>query len=846
MSTLSQRLVEAEATIQALISGQIDAVFDSTSQTPVMLSKAQDALRDSEERYRRIVETTNEGVWLIGADNKTTFMNRRMAQMLGCEADIGIGRSPNEFLDDEGQAKLARHVERGSAEQIEVRFVRSDGTSVWALLEATPVFDKKNGRYEGSFAMAMDITERKKVEAALRASEARFRRLWESGMILITISDVSGRITEINDAGLQMLGYSRAELFSDAVGWDDITPREWQDADRAARQQLGATGVAAPWEKEIIRRDGTRVSILAAAASLVGTEGIAIAVDLTTHKRVEKDLVERMRIADLSVEVGMVLTHQESLPAMLQKSVEAIVEHLDVGFARIWTLDVESQVLELQASAGVLPPHLQEIDGRVPVGQYRVGRIAEQQRPYLTNDLAGDSCVGDQVWEGMTAFAGYPLLVNDDLVGVLSVFASAAISDPAFTGLGTISQALAVGVQRKLIAKANAALESQLRQAQKMEAVGRLAGGIAHDFNNILSVILTSSELLLEDLKAWDPSRADAESIFMAGTRAAALTRQLLMFSRQQVLAPKVLDLAAVTASMEDMLGRVLGEDVELILRDDHTHGRVRIDPGSIEQVIMNLAVNARDAMPTGGKLTIETGTEIIDETFLNHRQLGATLGRHVVLSVTDTGTGMDAATQARIFEPFFTTKEVGKGTGLGLSTAFGIVQQSNGVIRVESKCGSGTTFKIYLPHIDAAPDPQVNLPKAGLRGTETVLLVEDEHQVRAAARTILERYGYEVIEMASAPEALEYCQGSPETLHLLLTDVVMPRMSGPELARHLIDLFPDLRVLCMSGYIDDAISRHGLVEADIAFLQKPFTSESLTRKVREVLDAQRGATAIS
>jgi len=340
MSTLSQRLLDAEATIQALISGQIDAVFDSRSQTPVMLSKAQDALRESEERYRRIVETTNEGVWLIGADNKTTFMNRRMAQMLGCEADIGIGRSPNEFLDEEGQAKLAGHVERGSAEQIEVRFVRSDGTSVWALLEATPLFDKKNGRYEGSFAMAMDITERKKVEAALRASEARFRRLWESGMILITISDVSGRITEINDAGLQMLGYSRAELFSDAVGWDDITPREWQDADRAARQQLGATGVAAPWEKEIVRRDGTRVSILAAAASLVGTEGIAIAVDLTTHKRVEKDLVERMRIADLSVEVGMVLTHQESLPAMLQKSVEAIVEHLDVGFARIWTLDV--------------------------------------------------------------------------------------------------------------------------------------------------------------------------------------------------------------------------------------------------------------------------------------------------------------------------------------------------------------------------------------------------------------------------------------------------------------------------------------------------------------------------
>jgi len=819
---LAQRLAEAEATIEALLSGQIDAVVDSKSQTPVLLAKAQEALRESEERYRRIVETTNEGVWTIDPDNKTTFMNRRMAQMLGCEADMGLGRSVLEFVDEGGGARLAAHIKQGGATQIEVRLTRLDGTDLWVLMEATPLYDNA-GRYEGSFAMVMDITLRKQAEAALRASEARFRRLWDSGIILITVSDLTGKIIEVNDAGLNMLGYSRDELVC-RIGWDDITPREWDTADQAARAQLVAKGAASPWEKELIRKDGSRVSILAAAAILSGNEGITIAVDLTDRKRAEKDLLERMRIAALTADVGMMLTHEDTLPTMLEQCAEAIGHHLDVAFTGIWTLAPKSNVLELQAGAGLSGAH-----ARIPVGQFKIGRIAKQRRPFRTDDILRDSQMGDPMWEGINAFAGHPLLVNDTLVGVLAIFSRAPISDAAFTGLGAVSDVIALGIQRHLVTSTNAGLESQLRQSQKMEAVGRLAGGIAHDFNNILSVILTCGGFLLDDLKAMDPARADVEEIVKAGTRAAALTRQLLMFSRQQVLEPKVLDLAAVTRDMESMLRRVLGEDIELVLRNDHDPGRVRADPGSIEQLIMNLAVNARDAMPTGGTLTIETRSEVIDEK---------NLGRHVVLCVSDTGTGMDEATQARIFEPFFTTKGVGRGTGLGLSTVFGIVQQSNGTIRVKSELGNGTTFFIYLPHVEAAPDAQVSRPmRTALRGTETILLVEDEDQVRTVARAILQRHGYKVVEMRAAEDALMYCQGRAEPIDLLLTDVVMPHMSGPELARRLIDIRPTLRVLCMSGYTDDAIVRHGVMQANIAFLQKPFTTESLTHKVRDVLD---------
>jgi PAS domain S-box-containing protein len=379
-------------------------------------------------------------------------------------------------------------------------------------------------------------------------------------------------------------------------------------------------------------------------------------------------------------------------------------------------------------------------------------------------------------------------------------------------------------------------LQEQLVQSQKMEAVGRLAGGIAHDFNNLLTVITSYSDLLLEDLAPTDPKREDVEQVRHAADGAAALTRQLLAFSRQQVLAPRVVNLSAVVQGVEKMLRRVIGEDVDLVTSLDPDVGSVKADVGQLEQVLMNLAVNARDAMPAGGQVMLETANIEYDPDYARDEAAGPAR-RFVMLAVSDTGIGMDEATKARIFEPFFTTKGPGKGTGLGLATVYGIVQQSGGYIWVYSELGRGTTFKIYLPEVDAPPEAAAVAASELPRGTETVLLVEDSEAVRAVARQVLERQGYTVLEAPRGDVALALAAAHDGPIHLLLTDVVMPGLSGRQVADQLTELRPDMQVLYASGYTDDAVVRHGVLEAGIAYLQKPFTTATLTRKVRETLD---------
>jgi PAS domain S-box-containing protein len=381
-------------------------------------------------------------------------------------------------------------------------------------------------------------------------------------------------------------------------------------------------------------------------------------------------------------------------------------------------------------------------------------------------------------------------------------------------------------------------LEEQLLQSQKMEAVGRLAGGIAHDFNNLLTAVSGYSELLLRELPEGDPRRESADEIRKAGGRAAALTQQLLAFSRRQVLEPRVLDLNAVISGMERMLRRVIGEDVELITALQPELWRAKADPGQIEQAILNLVVNARDAMPRGGRLTVETANVELDEKFAG-RYATVEPGPHVMLAVSDTGIGMDAELQARLFEPFFTTKEHGKGTGLGLSTTYGIVKQSGGSIWVYSEPGHGTTFKIYLPRCE---EPLEDLPAAppareAAPGTETVLLVEDEPEVRRLVEKLLRLKGYRVLSAGSPADAVAIARRHEDAIDLLLTDVIMPGMNGRELARLLAEGRPDMRVLYMSGYADAAMNQHGILPPGTAFLSKPFTPEVLARKVREVLD---------
>ena len=384
-------------------------------------------------------------------------------------------------------------------------------------------------------------------------------------------------------------------------------------------------------------------------------------------------------------------------------------------------------------------------------------------------------------------------------------------------------------------------MEDMFRQAQKMEAVGRLAGGVAHDFNNMLSVIIGYSELLLERADTDGQVRKQCEEIKRAGDRAASLTRQLLAFSRQQVLEPRVLNLNTSVAEIEKMLRRLIGEDIDLRTSLDPTLGLVKADPGQIEQVIMNLALNARDAMPGGGKLIIETSnTELDDEYALHHPP--CIVGRYVILAVTDSGVGMSQETKARIFEPFFTTKELGKGTGLGLSTVYGVVKQSGGYIWVYSEPGQGSVFKLYLPRVDGS-EVQIRPAKSApelLPGTETVLLVEDEQSVRALTRNLLEQGGYTVLEADNGAHAVEIAKQHHGPIHLLLTDVVMPGMNGPAVAEMILPIHPEAKALYVSGYSSSFGTQTGLVPAGPNLFQKPFSRAALLRKVRNLLDMQK------
>ncbi|HSE41367.1 MAG TPA: response regulator, partial [Acidobacteriota bacterium] len=382
-------------------------------------------------------------------------------------------------------------------------------------------------------------------------------------------------------------------------------------------------------------------------------------------------------------------------------------------------------------------------------------------------------------------------------------------------------------------------LQEQLFQVQKIEAIGQLAGGVAHDFNNILMAITGFAELALAKLDTASPLRQSLAEILKSAEQGASLTQQMLAFSRRQIMQPRVIDLNAILGSMENFLKRLLGEDIELYSVFQENLGKIKADPSKVEQVIMNLAINARDAMPEGGKLIIETSNTEMDEEYTSHHA-GSRIGQYVLLTVSDTGTGMSEATMARIFEPFFTTKEQGRGTGLGLSTVYGIVKQSEGYITVYSEPGHGSSFRVYFPRIDEEkeiPKIPITTQDSSLRGTETVLIVDDNEPVRSAMSALLEMQGYHVLQAANGPESIELVRRMNEPVHLMITDIVMPAMSGLALAESLRKFQPKLRVLCMSGYSREAFERQGRLQAGTDFLSKPVSMSVLLAKVREILD---------
>jgi two-component system cell cycle sensor histidine kinase/response regulator CckA len=643
-----------------------------------------------------------------------------------------------------------------------------------------------------------DHKERDQAEARMRLQSAAL----ESAADAIVITNAEGHISWVNPAFTQNTGYTLEE----AVGQNPRFLKSGKQDATFYRDMWETIRSGHVWRGEMVNRrmdgsfytEATTITPVRETADGPVSHFVAIKQDVTARKRAEEALREREYLLSESQRIGHIGTWTMELAT-------GIMRRSDETY-RIYGVNPDTS---LEAFTRLIHP-----DDRQA--------MQEWIRMCTSGARMGD--------------VDFRIVRPDGSIRFLRGRAElmAATEQTSSRVVGTVQDVTA----QKRAEEERGKLEQQLHQSQKMEAIGSLAGGVAHDFNNLLSVILSYTSLIVDDLKPGDPLRADLEEVHKAGVRATDLTRQLLAFSRQQMLQPQVIDLNQVVAGMEKMLRRLLREDVKLSFLPATSLGRVHADPGQIEQVIMNLAVNARDAMPDGGQLTIETADVTLSAAY-GGAHVGVTPGRYVLLAVTDSGTGMDAATRARIFEPFFTTKEQGKGTGLGLSTVFGIVRQSGGHVWVYSEPGQGTTFKVYLPRTDAIDTGAAasTTPPTTLTGSETILLVEDEEQVRVLARTILRRSGYNVLEAQNGGEAFLVCEQFGAKIQLLLTDVVMPRMSGRQLAERLLALRPEMKVLYMSGYTDNSIVHHGVLESGVAFLQKPITPDALLRKVREVLD---------
>jgi two-component system cell cycle sensor histidine kinase/response regulator CckA len=636
-----------------------------------------------------------------------------------------------------------------------------------------------------------------RIRRQLMEREELFRLISENAADLIAVVDMEGRRIYNSMAYQKVLGYSPEELKgSSAMG--QIHPDDRARV-QAAAAEARRTGVGANLEYRIRHKDG-RWRVLESTSSVIQNEKgepeklVIVNRDITERKRAS----EALRLSEASFR-SMI----ENAPYGIYRATAAgQLLRVNPALERMLGYDSPGELLQMNLARDLYfePDEHQRIIALLATKQSFKDVEVEWKRKDGT--LTKARCSG--------------LLVKDEgeEEAYFEVFAEDA-------------------TEKHL-------LERQLQVAQKMEAVGRLSGGIAHDFNNLLGVIIGYSQVLKKKLEIANPLREHAEEIEKAGQRAASLTKQLLAFSRQQVLAPAVLDLNALLTDLGKMLPRLIGEDVELALQLDPRIGRVKADQSQIEQVVMNLVVNARDALPQGGRLVIETKNITLTPAYTLHHP-GSRVGPYVMLSVTDNGTGMNVETLAHLFEPFFTTKERGKGTGLGLATVYGVVKQSGGYIWVDSEIGKGSSFKVYLPQIDepvTAPAPAA-LPAESFRGAETILLVEDADALRKLAHALLEQNGYHVLAAENGEEALKIAEQRRERIHLLLTDVIMPGMTGRALADRLVGLRTGLRVLYMSGYTDSAIADQGVLEPGTYLLHKPFSEETLIQKVREVLDAE-------
>ncbi|MFN8487950.1 MAG: PAS domain S-box protein [Caldilineaceae bacterium] len=641
-----------------------------------------------------------------------------------------------------------------------------------------------------------DITERKQVEAALKESEARYRTLFDDNPSMYFTLEADGAVSSVNRFGAEQLGYTISELIGASV-LNVFYPEDKAAAQQAVQKCLAQPDQTFRWSLRKVRKDGSMLWVEETARAIRRADGslvvLIVCEDITERKRAEQALVESHSL----------------LKAVFEGTSDAV-----------YVKDLAGRYLMINtAGADLLGKTVEDV-------------IGKDDQAFFTPETAQQIMDRDHMVIETTT----PQLFEETLTtaGTTRIYLTSkgVYRDAQGKVIGLIGTSRDVTEQKRL--------EEQLRQAQKMEAVGRLAGGVAHDFNNLLTVINGYSQLSVRRLSANDPNRRLIGEIQKAGERAANLTNQLLAFSRKQVLQPEVISLNPLLVDLVKLLRRLIGEDLDLALVPDADLGLVKVDRSQFEQTIINLAVNARDAMPQGGRLTIETYNTVLDVHY-TERYPEVRPGPYVCVTVSDTGTGMDAVTKARVFEPFFTTKDPGKGTGLGLAMVYGFVKQSGGHVEVYSEVGCGTTFKIYLPFAEEST-PSSKMPAditAPPKGQETILLVEDEEPVRRLVQFVLQAQGYTVLEARDGQEALRVAEQHQAAIHLLVTDLVMPHMSGRQLADQLRQIRPNIGILFMSGYTDEAVIRHGLLEANVAFLQKPFNPAVLAHKVRELLDAK-------
>ena len=661
---------------------------------------------------------------------------------------------------------------------------------------------------EGS---AEELLERTlgQAEWGLEESERRYREIFQNAKDAIYVHDLDGRYTLVNPAGEELIGYSREEILRMTV-FDVASPEHIELIRRSLKQKL-SDHAPTTYEVEAIRKDGTRVPV-EVISRLIYRDGRPIGVqgtarDITERRRAEEVLrASEERFRDLVENANDIIFTCDMLGNItsLNRAGERVTGY---------TAD---EALKMNIAQAVSPDDIPKV--RHMLSRKRLHDVATVYDLELTTKSGGKAEV--------------------------EVSSRAIIKNGAPVGVQGIARDI---TDRKRMEDDLRLSHAQLQQSQRLEAVGQLAGGVAHDFNNLLTAIIGYSDFALRKMRANNPIKRDIEEIKKAANRAATLTRQLLAFSRKQILKPEILDLNLVVGDMHKMLQRLIGEDINLVTTLASLPDPVKADRGQVEQIIMNLVVNARDAMPFGGSVTIETANVVLDGAYTSEH-LPVKPGKYVMLAVSDTGLGMDENTQVHIFEPFFTTKELGKGTGLGLSTVYGIVKQSGGFIWVYSELNVGTTFKIYLPSLSefdfAHEAATFDAPDKAETGT--VLLVEDDPLVRDVAFRALESAGYRVLESGNGHGALAMAHSCEDEIDLLITDVVMPLMGGRELAQELSALHPKTSILYMSGYTDDAVVRHGIMDKDIEYLQKPFTPESLVRRVGEVLRDARTRTSCS